>query len=409
MKNLKIAPALLAMLLFVNTSPALCEQIIDNDGRAPAVAYNSKADQFYFAFHYDEHVPGFDGSWYSTVQGQLFEFDSSSFGPVRWSKIGPQTLMDKVLFVSSFSIEKPQVVYNPDDNEFMVVWAVRGIEPYHVLLCQRFNAYGNPVGKDKIINIAYDGAFNPQIAYNHIDKYYLVSWEVWDDSHKHKDIYAGRVERNGEISRTFSISTKPYDQINHCVAYNEVANEFLFVWEDHYWGWGDDWDINARRVTGEGPVSKDFLVSWEKGNHRSNPTVLFNSINGNYFLAWEYEYSSKDRDIHGRFLNSDGSFSGQEFLITSRFDNEEMPKATYNSDNGDMMVAWMNNGDNKRQAYSKLLSGDGRSIRTIKTADSESMLFVRPVYYSKEQAYFIIWTSWGGINVDVFDSDGNPI
>ena len=92
-----------------------------------------------------------------------------------------------------------------------------------------------------------------------------------------------------------------YDQIRPEAAYGSSASQYLVVWEDHHWGWGDDWDIYGQRVNASGAlVGSIFGISWDDSKHRLAPDVAYNAADDEFLVVWEYAYSETDHDILDR-------------------------------------------------------------------------------------------------------------
>ena len=120
-----------------------------------------------------------------------------------------------------------------------------------------------------------------------------------------------------------------YDQIRPRVAYSNQADRYLVVWEDHHWGFGDDWDIYGRFIGSDGvPLGSHFGISWEGAQHRLAPAVAYNSTSGEFLVVWEYEFSPSDHDIYAQRISSDGNLIGSEITVIAdaSFDeyNEEI-------------------------------------------------------------------------------------
>jgi len=137
------------------------------------------------------------------------------------------------------------------------------------------------------------------------------------------------------------IITWEYDQVQPAMAYGSQTDQYLVVWEDHHWGWGNDWDIYGRFVGADGvPLGSHFGISWEGDKHRMAPDVAYNSANGEFLVVWEYEYSPDDHDIYARRVASDGTLVGNEFIITNLANFESNPAAAYNTANNEYLIVW---------------------------------------------------------------------
>lgn len=137
------------------------------------------------------------------------------------------------------------------------------------------------------------------------------------------------------------IITWEYDQVHPAIAYGSQTNQYLAVWEDHHWGWGDDWDIYGRLVGADGQaLGSEFGISWEGDKHRLAPDVAYNQANGEFLVVWEYEFSAADHDIYARRVRADGTLVSGEFVITSLSNSESNPAVAYNPAANEYLVVW---------------------------------------------------------------------
>ena len=88
----------------------------------------------------------------------------------------------------------------------------------------------------------------PAIAYNPVDREFLVVWaNYWDQVGW--DVYAQRISNDGRLLSWFYVGDGLYPE----VAYNPVNNSYLVVYERVE-------DIFARRVTNQGPSGAEFPI-----------------------------------------------------------------------------------------------------------------------------------------------------
>lgn len=158
-----------------------------------------------------------------------------------------------------------------------------------------------------------------------------------------------------------------YDQIQPAMAYGSQWGEYLVVWEDHHWDWGDDWDIYGRRVGADGvALGEHFGISWEGSNHRLSPDVAYNCGANEFLVVWEYEYSATDHDIYARRVASDGSLIGAELAVAMFTNFESNPGVTYNSNADEYLVVWEHregSGDfTQNDIYGQRLSAEGTPL-----------------------------------------------
>lgn len=156
------------------------------DARAPAVIYNSIANEYLVVWHGDDNTA-------LLVDGELEIFGQrvSAIGveigsDFRISAMGPDgnTAYEGVM---------PDLAYNSTTNEYLVVWhgddkTAILVEGELEIFGQRLDASANQIGTDDMrlsdmgpnSNLNFAGGF-PEVAYNHVAQEYLVVW-LGDDN-----------------------------------------------------------------------------------------------------------------------------------------------------------------------------------------------------------------------------------
>jgi hypothetical protein len=219
---------------------------------------------------------------------------------------------------TAYQARTPAVAYNPDDDEYLVVWAGDTDQPpfgdgLWGIFGQRIDAAtGDEVGPDDFaITGVIDGdpgsgLFRPAVAYNPDQGEYLVTWtgNTGLCCGGDYEVYARRVSAAGvpigapvQVSQMVDpINTHILDAFNSAVAYNPTAGEYLVVWE------GDDMDegrvdeefeifgqrlsataaeigTNDFRISGMGPNGSTFYDARE-------PDVVYNPVDDEYLVVW---------------------------------------------------------------------------------------------------------------------------
>ncbi|MCP3145060.1 Ig-like domain-containing protein [Pyxidicoccus xibeiensis] len=169
---------------------------------------------------------------------------------------------------------------------------------------------------------------SPSIAFNGTD--YLVAWT---DYRSGEDIYGTRVSRTGTVMPEggFMLSGAPGDQLAPVVA--SAGSEWFVVWQDARTGL----DIYGTRVSSSGVVmDAPGLAIATTAIAQRNPTVA--SDGTNYFVAWEEQTTSTNRDIHGARLSGAGSVLDAPFAIAAAAENETLPSAATHAPSEFMLV-----------------------------------------------------------------------
>jgi hypothetical protein len=238
----------------------------------------------------------------------------------------------------------PAVAYNATNDEYLVVWQRPGIDTNDIT-GRRVDADGTLLGATTIgIGVAGSGGtlpYQPDVAWDSVNNQYLVVWGKYTGSEY--DIAGQIVDYDGsKVGSALTVENWEYNQLKPKVAYNPHWDEFLVVWEDHKWGWGNDSDIYARRVDYDGDMLGDhFGVGWgpEDTKQRINPVIAYKPYAREYMVSWEHVHSATDHDIYRRRLDAGGALLENEQIVVNTGNTEQSP--TLAADDADRyLVAW---------------------------------------------------------------------
>jgi hypothetical protein len=268
------------------------------------------------------------------------------------------------------------VAYNPNDDEFLVVWERRF--PYDIL-GQRVSAADGSL-QGPLIWFTDDGDWqrSPAVAYNEAAGQYLVVWEDGrddDGSDTDWNIYGRRLNRDGSFfdDSLLALCQRQANQFNVNVAYNPQKGEqgqYLVVWEDEsLLGWG----IAGQRVTGTNPWrAGDNVDICRDENKQVNASVACNAANGEYLVVWEDDRDDPGEDgeptIYGRRLSSTGGLLGSgDIAIANGASGHWVPDVSYDASQNSYFVCW---GDSRESSgeggdiYCQTVSASGSPILT---------------------------------------------
>jgi hypothetical protein len=354
----------------------------------PAVAYNSQANQYVVVW--EDHHWGLGENW--SIYGRRVGTDGAPIGG-----------LISISYHGANHVLAPDVVYNPASGEFLVVWEYEHSAADHDVYARRVAGDGTLIGDEFVISNLSNWESNPAVAYSTASNQYLVVWEhlfegqrhgiygrrvsasgallgapiaidtssllasalvpydalapavaygsasgqylvVWQDKGPPKvdyDITARRVGNDGSlVGDEIAVSTWEYDQVKPRLAFNHAANEFLVVWEDHHWGWGEDWDIYGQRVRANGTLAgANFGISWDGPKARLSPDVAYHTAAGEYLVVWEYEHAADDHDVKRRRVGSDGVLLDGEVVVSNHGGHEGSPAVSAGSE-WSYLVVW---------------------------------------------------------------------
>jgi len=258
---------------------------------------------------------------------------------------------------NKYHARQPEVVYNADANEFVVVWFGDDnkngmVEGEFEIFAQRINAAdGSLIGNTKRVsdmgptaNRSYD-ALNPHISYNSQDNLYLVVWHGEEGSAASPlgsfEIYGQLLDTNLNekgnndfvISNMGPANSDDYNAFSPVASYNSTENEFLVVWygeDDRDGRVPDEYEIYARRVNaqtgqllGGDSTSVSYIgLNGDIARAAKYPDVSYNSLLNEYLVVWSADDSKNGHvgnefEIYGQVLDSNAVEKGKNDFIIS--------------------------------------------------------------------------------------------
>ncbi len=350
------------------------------DARMPSVAYNSADNQYLVVWEGDDNVDG-------PASGEV-EIRAQRIDGVSGAELGADDLRVSTMGSDgdpAFGGHDPSVAYNQTENEYLVVW--HGDDDSNGLADDEFEVYGQlldamgvAIGTQfRISAMGPDGNTSffgrkARVAYNAIGNEYLVVWEGVDDVGTlvagESEIFGQFLDANGQeiglddfrISDMGPDGDTSFDAFDPSVAYGDLTNEFLVVWE------GDDdtgllvageFEIFGQLIeaaTGLETGQNDFRISETDVDgmgqfDATDPAVAYNGTDGEYFVVWEADgdpFPDGKFEIRGRAVDAmtgtpigaaDSVISGMGDPGNTSLD-AELPSVAYNAINNDYMVVW---------------------------------------------------------------------
>lgn len=138
------------------------------------------------------------------------------------------------------------------------------------------------------------------------------------------------------IGQPFTISWDTIDEALPAVAYNPVDREYLVVWQNMRPSADDD--IYAQRISEQGKILSWFFVA--KGE---KPSLAYNPKNNTYLVVYQ-KYVSSDYDIYGQRVDFTGPLGPEFGIATYLNDTEHSPAVAYNThpNHDEFLVVWEN-------------------------------------------------------------------
>jgi hypothetical protein len=201
-----------------------------------------------------------------------------------------------------------QIAYNPDRNEYMVVYTCCPAS-YLEVRARRVSRKGKLLGNE--IDIATVNSFsdNATIAYNLLRDEYLITW--YDERNYGQylsEIWARRYDALGNpIDDDYALISGEYQLLHPpSLKYNSKSHRYLLVWSRQYY-FNDPWkfEILGHHLSTDGQLYGS-LMNFRKNLavHQDMPRISYCAENNYYLMVWHQGSGlmSDDLDVYGRFV-----------------------------------------------------------------------------------------------------------
>lgn len=312
-----------------------------------------------------------------------------------------------------------QIAYNPDDNEFLLVWQDYRNGNNWDIYAQRLDGDGALLGDNFVINSSAYHQDVPHVMYAPGQNSYLVAWRHYTSASQY-DVYGQRLSGTGDfVGSAFAIATGPAStlQTPTDIVYNSQSSQFLVLWQDgrsgklHVFGrhvsltgslgsefqitsvtttdqkagvgaynaanhqylvvWAtSDSKILARRLTGGGVVTTTDTILLSSNTSIDTPDVVYLDSTAQYLAVWKDNRNAgtSGSDIYGRLVTPAGNTNGSEFVISNHSASETVPRLTLSASGGAWVVWQRNNGATTGQdIYVRELNSSGQPIGSLIT------------------------------------------
>ena len=395
-----LAVALLALLVTqVSYATEIAPGRIINPGGLQlkmAVAYNSENDEYFLTYA---------GTRDGLAQPAALGARLSPSGTL----LGTEVVLSPASFVQDVS-----VAYNPDRNEYLVVWRNDGPAD---IFGRYLDGNGNPIGGFFGIATSGDPEVDPEIAYSTVSKRYMV---LWQENRSNIPTIVYRMIDGDSTSGTPLIGgevTVESGALSSEVAYGSVSNRFLVVFsKETFFGQG----VFGMFVAGDGSGVTSGLLTLDNGpNNQQTPRIAYAPSNDRWlvtFADWE-QAGSNSADVNAVLVNSAGTVVKQFFIVaTPRAGNPvsggwDVPgDVAFNETTGTFFATWRL----EPSAFGREVNPDDGSL-------------LSPVFLSNEDAWpiaattrpdildpqaLVLWRSSvgeNGVHVGIVSLSGFPV
>jgi hypothetical protein len=245
---------------------------------------------------------------------------------------------------------------------------------------------------------AWDDA-NPAVAYNPDDDNYLVVWERRDTTAV-AQIF-GAILDGTTAGAPFPIQTGGADHLSPDVAYSSAAGRYLVVWEDHSIGWGGPPDIVGASYDGLGADARTIHIAPEPNvgtSEQTRPAVAAHGTLPRWLVTWEDSRTAATTgvDIYGQqvaFEASTLSRYGVQFPIGAQTGDAATPDVAWGPvglADGEYLTIWTENNWIFGQRVNADSTLAGATI-TVSSSTGNAKTDPAVVYAPAAEAWWVVW------------------
>ena len=207
---------------------------------------------------------------------------------------------------------------------------------------------GRPLGAEFTVSATGD---SPDVTYNDDDDEYLVVWSEWNGDQTTKTIHVRRVTGNARLAgseRTISAPDAQYRDKTPSVAWNGFNDQYLVSWAHTFFEFPTV-RVLVQRLAASGAEigADDFLL--DNTEYNANNDIAVDHSTGQWLVVWEINAEAPFSFIHGKFVSANGTV-GSVIEVSARdgegtsdpFGNgyADTPVVAFNPDDGEYLVAW---------------------------------------------------------------------
>jgi hypothetical protein len=299
-----------------------------------------------------------------------------------------------------------------DDGSFVIVWGGLADGNGSGISGRRFDASGNPVGSEFLINNYTTSNQNtPDVAMDSAGNFVVVWTGV--GSEDGSGIYGRRYAADGSAQgNQFLVNTLTAPVQSQPAIAMADDGSFVVAWASSD---GDAYGAFAQRFDSSGAkISSEFQANSYTTASQESVAVAISSSN-TFVITWLSEDQDGDSEgTFGQLFSSTGAKQGSEFIVNTYTTSAQNSPSVAFTDNGNFVITWTSSGQDGSQegVYAQRFDSSGAkagvefAVNTY-TSSSQSDSFVS----ADSQGNFII--AWGTriassteISARIFDASG---
>ena len=305
--------------------------------------------------------------------------------------------------------KSPAIVYNPDRDEYLVVWRSRQADGYDIR-GQRLDSSGVLVGTDFTITTPISTSWPcvPAVAYNTTRKEFLVVWS----NEISGNLHAQRVLSNGvRANSSFTISTSLSDDPHGAtLAYAPDSDVFLLAWRGCIHNQqtiaspngGNPCYFYTQVLDGEGTRVGENITATTSTYMQGYPTLAYVPNLGEFWIVWTEQYT-----ITAQRILTTGLLFNEPVALAQETTDMYNPSISDISDRGEFLVTWekardvlhqplIPAGGGYRDIYARRVLSNGMPAGNSFRVSSTSVTAMEPkvTYPSGQGQYLVVWGNY---------------
>lgn len=234
---------------------------------------------------------------------------------------------------------------------------------------------------------------------------------VWMDDRNDRDIYAQKINQNGEVQWTENgvpICTASTSQWSPKLV-SDNAGGAIITWYDYR---NELPDIYVQRINGDGNVlwNVDGIGICTSAGYQNNPQIT-SDLTGGAFISWNDYRNSDSSDVYIQHINSEGNISWTEngVVLCDANDFQSGP-LTIDDSNGGAVITWADRRTGEYDIYAQRVNNQGETLwasNGIAICSAENHQSFHKVIKSDNNSFIITWedrrnTSDGNTGFDIY-------
>jgi len=225
-------------------------------------------------------------------------------------------------------------------GRFVVAWAGRGVGDHAGVFFQRYDAAGNALGEETLVNTTTGGTQSEPAVTMADDGSFAIAWSGVGEGDV-SGIYLRLFDASGTALGAEQLvnTTTNNQQVDPAIA-TLVDGSLIVVWSSRHQD-GSDWGLFAQRFDSSG--SKDgseFMVNSTSLRSQSDAAIVAN-ISGGYTVTWNsYAQDGDGWGVYGRNFLVDGTPTGSEFILNDSTDGNQRNASISTAADGQLLATW---------------------------------------------------------------------